>query len=149
MIEVIGVLIRQNKAYVPINAKLEGGGYLQTEPIYTADLTVEDLSEALKRAASKGNPRLPAMSKEDFQKRQDPMLEATGMKNWLALAKHSASYTIAWHNNQATLYISRLDKKGRFETDPSKTKIYPENVSLSIIAETILEDAKRRPELNE
>jgi hypothetical protein len=44
--------------------------------------------------------------------------------------------------------MSRLDKRGRFEADPSKTKVYPENVSLSTIAEAILEDAKGRSELN-
>ena len=149
MIELIGVIIRHNKAYAPINAKMTGGGYLEVEPVYVADLTVEDLTRVFNHVASQGNPQLPSLSKEHFQARKDPMLQATGAKSWKAMARNSASYTIAWHDNQVTLFMSRLDRKGRFEADPSKTRTYPESASLSILAEVILEDAQGRSELTE
>jgi hypothetical protein len=149
MIELIGVLVRHNRAYIPINAKMAGGGYLEVEPVYMANLTIEDLTRVFNHVASQGTPQLPPLSKEYFQARKDPMLQATGAESWKAMAKDSASYSIAWHNNQVTLYMSRLDKKGRFESDPGKTRAYPESVSLSTLAEVILEDAKSRPELTE
>jgi hypothetical protein len=65
------------------------------------------------------------------------------------LAKKGASYSIVWGPDEITLYISRLDKKGRFETDPTKTAKFAKGTSLETIVETILADVRSRPELME
>lgn len=45
------------------------------------------------------------------------MLAAAGVKSWYRLAKGGADYSIFWEEDRIVLYMSRLDKKGRFEVD--------------------------------
>ena len=45
------------------------------------------------------------------------------------------------------LYISQLDHEGRFESDPSKTRTFPKDTPLALVAEVVLGDIRSRPEL--
>ena len=117
------------------------------EPVYTVDSTVDKVLAALEKAIATGHPQIPPPTKEDMEKWQDPILAASGTKSWKQLAKNSASYNIFWAENQIFLYLSRLDKQGRFEPDPKKTKIFPKNTPLRVIVEVILADVNTRPEL--
>jgi hypothetical protein len=63
------------------------------------------------------------------------------------LAKGGASYTIQWGKDDIILYISRLDRKGRFEVDPAKTRTFPKDAALRTLADAILQDVHSRPEL--
>lgn len=91
--------------------------------------------------------QLPIPTKEEWQAREDPMLKVTGTKTWKQMARSVASYSILWHDDEVTLYFSKLDKKGRFETDEDKTRVFPASVSLDEIVEAILEDVKMREKL--
>ena len=82
-----------------------------------------------------------------MQQRKDPILTAVGVKTWNQLAKGGAEYSISWAENQIALYMYRLDKKGRFEPDPNKTKTFPKDTGLRGIVEAILADVNTRPEL--
>jgi len=147
MIEVAGVIVRKGKAYIPVHAKSEGGPYYLIEPVFTVDLTVDDLLAALSNAIAAGHPQIPPPTKEDMKKCQDPILRASGTKSWKQLAKNGASYNIFWSENQTILYMSRLDNQGRFEPDPNKTKTFPKDTEMRVIVEAILADANTRPEL--
>jgi len=43
--------------------------------------------------------------------------------------------------------MSRLDKQGRWEWDPAKTRTFPADTPLPDIIAVILEDMRSRPEL--
>jgi len=128
---------------------MEGGGYLAIEPVFTADLTVDSLTAAFEQVIAAGHPQIPTPTKEEMQRRKDPILKAAGVSSWKRLAQGGASYTIEWKEDTITLYISRLDRKGRFEVDPAKTRTFAQDTSLRTIVEAILEDVRSRPELLE
>ena len=149
MIRVAGAIVRRGKAYLAVDAHMEGGGYLAIEPVFAADLTIDSLTAAFEQVIAIGNPQIPTPTKEEMQKRGDPILKAAGVRSWKELAKGGASYTIEWKEDTITLYISRLDRKGRFEVDPAKTRTFPKETPLRTIVEAILEDIRSRPELLE
>lgn len=147
MIKVAGAIVRRGKAYLAVNAHMEGGGYLAIEPVFTADLTVDSLIATFEQVIAAGHPQIPTPTKEEMQKRKDPILKAAGVRSWRELAKGGADYTIEWKEDTITLYISRLDHKGRFEVDPAKTRTFAKETPLRTIVEAILEDVRSRPEL--
>jgi len=148
MIEVVGVTVRKGKGYIPVHAQIEGGPYFMVEPVFVANLTVDDLVAALEKAIAFGHPQIPPPTQEEMKQRTDPMLAAAGVKSWYQLAKGGADYSIFWSEDRIVLYMSRLDRKGRFESDPNKTKNFGLDTPLQAIVETILADIKTRPELD-
>lgn len=126
---------------------MEGGPYVLVEPIYVVNLGVQEIAEALEKVINTGHPTFPSLTREEWQKRKDPVLKAAGVKSWKALARNGASYTLEWSQDTITLYVSRLDRQGRFETDPAKTRTFPKQTSLETIIEAILDDVRSRPEL--
>lgn len=149
MVKVAGAIVRRGKAYLAVDAHMEGGGYLAIEPVFTAELTVDSLTAAFEQVIAEGNPEIPTPTKEEMQRREDPILKAAGVRSWKELAKGGAAYTILWEEDTITLYISRLDRKGRFEVDPAKTRTFAKDTPLRTIVEAILEDVHSRPELLE
>lgn len=149
MVKVAGAIVRRGKAYLAVEAHMEGGGYLSIEPVFTADLTVDSLTAAFEQVIAAGHPKIPALTGEEIDRRKDPILEAAGVRSWKELAKGGADYTIVWEEDTITLYISRLDRKGRFEVDPAKTRTFAKDTPLRTIVEAILEDVRSRPELLE
>jgi hypothetical protein len=141
------ILVRRGKGYLPTQALIAGGPYVLVEPLYIVNLDVKDMVQALKQVIAAGHPRFPNLTKEQWQKRKDPVLQAAGVRSWKELAKDGASYAIEWDEDRITLYISRLDLKGRFETDPTKTTVFPNQISLETIVGKILEDVHSRSEL--
>lgn len=148
MAQIAGVIIRNNKAYLCVDAQTEAGFYFGIEPVFISNLNVEEFTTAFQKVIAFGHPKIPTPTVEEMKKRRDPILAAAGVKSWKALAQNGASYTISWRENSITLYMSRLDKKGRFETDPGKTRTFSKETPLQTIVEVILADAQSRPELN-
>ena len=144
---VADVIVYKDKVYIPTSARLEGG-HLQIEPVYTASLAAHELAQVLKQVAAAGNPTIPMPTREEFQRRRDPVLNAAGVPSWTALARHGAAYAISWSSSEILLDMSMRDKKGRFVWDPEKTKRWPPETDFQTIAEAILEDARSRPELS-
>jgi hypothetical protein len=144
---VAGVIVRKGKGYVPTEALIERGPYVLAEPVYTVNLNAHEIVQALEQVIATGHPKFPNLTRKEWQKREDPVLKAAGVKNWKELAKRGASYTIEWSEDCVMLYISQLDHKGRFETDPAKTRTFPRDVPLALVVEAVLDDIRSRPEL--
>ncbi len=147
MVEVAGVIIYRDKAYMHVEARIKGNGFLAVEPVFVVDLTTNRLTAAFEQVIAAGHPLIRAPSSLEMKMRSDPILKASGAKNWDQLAKQGASYTISWHQNKITLYISKLDQKGRFVPDLAKTKIFPIETPLSQLVDVILADARSRRNL--
>jgi hypothetical protein len=151
MISNVGVIVHRGKAYVPTYAKMTGemaGAYLTIEPIYVTNLTLDELTETLERVVAAGNPEVPTPTREELERYYSRLLlRAAGVRSWRQLAREGASYGIGWLNNQIELTMSRLDKQGRWEIDPTKTRYFPRDTDIRTIVEAILQDVRSRPEL--
>lgn len=146
-LNVVGIYVWGGKAYLPIQARLESGAFMDIEPVYTASLNAEDLLAAIEKVLAAGHPRLPDPTREEMRRRKDPVLAATKVRSWKELARIGASYDIAWTDKEIRVNMSRLDKKGRWEFDPGKMRIFPPNTPLPDVIAVILEDIQSRPEL--
>jgi len=143
----IGIVVWHGKAYLPVQARLESGAWMDLEPVYIADLNIESLSSVIKKVLAAGHPYLPNPTQEEMRRRKSPILAATGARNWKELAKAGASYSIDWTDKEIQVSMSRLDKRGRWEWDPEKMRAFPPDTPLQEIVATILEDIRSRPEL--
>lgn len=143
MENLVSILILKGKAYIPTDAKIRGDGHLAVEPIYVTALNVRDLTATIEQKLAAGEEEIAMPSREEFKRRKDPILAATKLKSWKALARDAFSYTIDWHNEAITLYLHALDEKGRFTTTPERTVTYPTGTLISTMVEAILADATR------
>jgi hypothetical protein len=146
-ISVVGIYIWRGKAYLPIEAQFESGIFTGIEPVYTANLDMMGLVLAIQKVKEAGHPRLPEPTRDEWLKRKDPVLTATKARSWKELARQGASYTIGWTEHEIRVDMSRLDKMGRWENDPTKIKLFLPGTSLQVIVTTILEDIQSRPEI--
>jgi hypothetical protein len=145
-IQVSGIYVWGGKAYLPAQAQYESGIYVDVEPVYIIDIQADTLKQAIQNVKVARHARIPdPKSREEFLERKSPILSATGARNWKQLAKSGACYDISWSEKEVRINMSRLDKKGRWEYDPSKVRILPPDTSLEEIVEIILDDLKTRP----
>lgn len=145
---VVGIIAWHGRAYVPVIDLYEHGLYVDSEPVYVVALSKEELVKAVRAVKDAGHKIIPRpKSREEFLARKDPVLATTGAKSWKNLAKTGASYTIDWALDKIQLDMSRLDKKGMWEYDPEKKRLFPPDTSIEEIVEIILEDVKTRPEI--
>lgn len=140
---VAGVLIYKDQAFVPTTSQVELGPYFDTDPIEVVLLDAQSLADALGRAIVRGNPKIPPVNYAEY-KRNDPTLKATSAKSWKALARVGASYGVIVDENEIALYISKLDKQGRFVDDNEKTQRFSRDTDLVVIANAILTDWRSR-----
>jgi len=147
--QAVTIYVWRGKAYLPVQGRFESGIWVGLEPVQVADLSEDGLVTAIQRVQAAGHPQLPNPTREEWQKRKDPVLAATKARSWKALARAGASYSVDWTDDKIRLDISEVDKKGRWEQDPQKVRIFPIDTSLQAITKAILEDIRSRPELLE
>lgn len=99
----------------------------------------------MKKAGHKTIP--DPKTRDEFLARKDPILAASGARNWKQMAKTGASYSIDWTEKEVHIDMSRLNKNGVWEYDPEKKRILPPDTSIEEIVEIILEDVETRPEV--
>ncbi|HEX9116630.1 MAG TPA: hypothetical protein VGA61_11220, partial [Anaerolineae bacterium] len=143
----LSVIVYKGKAFVPTSYEVDKGLYRTDEPIRVVKLDLEALQSALEDAFQLGNPPYNRQLHERARSHKDVVLQATHATSWLALARHGYSYGIAWRTIEAVLAVSRVDEKGRFVDDPSKTQHFAPDTSMKVIAEAILADMSARPEV--
>ena len=148
MIQVAHILLRKGKAYLPTEGQVEGGGaFVQIDPVLITEIASDAIAEALAQIAAIGHPTIPNILRDEWKQRKDPLLTATRVRSWSALARTSASYNITWESHQITLMLHALDAKGRFAATPERAKIFTESVSLRELAEHIVTDVAQLPQL--
>lgn len=143
----VSIVVYRDKAYLPVLARLESGMGVLTEPVFTAELKVDKLVAAIKKVIEARQQTLPDPTREEWQKRQDPVLAATRARSWKALARNGASYGIEQTDNTIRVDMSYTDKKGRWQNDPEKVRLFSKDTSLEEVVEVILADVRSRPEV--
>lgn len=143
----VSFVVYRGKAYLPVQARFESGIWVGVEPVFTAELKVNKLVAAIRKVIQAGHQTLPDPTREEWQQRKDPVLVATKARSWKALARNGASYGIDQLNDKIRVDMSYTDKKGRWQNDPEKVRIFPKDTPLEEIVEVILADAHSRPEV--
>ena len=150
MIRIAGFVVREGKAYACVPAQTEAGFYVDTEPVFVTDLEADKLLATLGELIALGHPSIPTPTAKEMQTRAGLIPSAAGVSSWKRLAQGGASYSIQWGKGDAiTLFISRLDEKGRFEWDPDKTRTFSGDTPLRAVVGVILEDVHSREDLTE
>ncbi len=144
---VVGIYVWRGKAYLPVQAQFESGIYVDVEPVYTANLSVEDLVSAAEKVLAHGIAHLPNPTREEWRRHKSPILAATRASSWKALARNGTSYDIGWGDKEIRLDMSRLNKDGTWEFDPTRVRTFPPGTPLADIMAIVLEDIRSRPEL--
>jgi hypothetical protein len=137
----VGIIIWNGKAFLPSIAKFPSGIFVHIPPVYMTELNTLELIPVIEQVLTTDIPLLPEPTKGEWKDRKDPLLKATKAKSWIELAKYGASYGIEWiPSGEIRLEISRVDKKGRWEIDPTKDFLFPPGTPLEKIVELILVD---------
>jgi hypothetical protein len=143
----VGITVWKARAYLPSYAQHKSGTIIQVDPVYVTGLNEAELSSAVEKVLSSDIKVLPNPTKEEWKKRKDPLLAATGAKSWLELARKGGSYGIEWIPQGIRLDISRVDKKGRWEIDPAKVQIFKLDTPIKELIKVILDDVRTKPNL--
>jgi hypothetical protein len=144
---VVGIYVYGGKAYLPVQARIKAGIFVDVEPVYSANLTVEDLVSAAEKVLAHGIAQIPDPTREEMRRHERPILDATKVSSWRALARKGTSYDVSWTDEAILLNMSRLTTKGAWEFDPEKMRTLPLGTTLPDIIAFILEDIATRPEL--
>jgi hypothetical protein len=147
----LSVIVRAGKAYVPTVGDAEIA-HVDTEPVYSSSLSLEELTGILEKAYRNGNPKVPRPPGDKLYNlpKPYPLLKAAKVGSWKKLAEGGAAYDITLRSEDVILYISKNDKKGRFLWDhPDKTKVFHPEVSMKEVVQAILDDVNSRPELRQ
>lgn len=143
----VNICVYHGKAFLPVQAKFESGIWTDIEPIFIAELNVDELVAAIEKVIDAGHPILPDPTREEWQKRKSPLLKVTKAPSWKVLARNGASYSIYNKNNKIRVDMSYTDKKGRWQNDSDKVQIFPKETSLAEIVKIILDDVYSRSEI--
>lgn len=145
----VGIVIWHGKAYLPCQARIEAGMWMDIEPVYVTDVDGEGLKSAVEKVLAFGHPLLPNPTLEEVKRLKSPLLSATKARSWKELARTGTSYGIYWTDQQIRVDMSYRDKQGRWQNDPAKVRIFPLDTSLEEIIAAILDDIQTRPEVVE
>jgi predicted metal-dependent phosphotriesterase family hydrolase len=145
--KLVGISVWRGKAYLVSHVLTKSGVFLDAEPVYIAKIDIDELAAAAKSVLSVGIRVVPDPTREEIRRAGSPLLKATKARSWKQIASTGANYEIAWTDENAQVRMSRLDKQGRWEWDPTKTKILPVDTPLRDILKLILADIESRAEV--
>lgn len=145
----VNLVVWNGKAYLPCQARIEAGMWMDIEPVYVADVDVGSLKSAVENVLAFGHPLLPNPTQEEVKKLRSPLLSATKARSWKELAQTGASYGIDWTDQRIRVDMSYRDKQGRWQNDPAKVRLFPLETALEDVLAVILADIHTRPEVFE
>ncbi len=144
MIEVAGIFIWGNKAYLPVLGKTEVGFFWEAGPLLTAELTVDALTAALEEIVQLGNPPMRHPTQAEFR-RLTPVQRAIGIRSWKKMAQAGViRFGIWWTKEKIIVAFSPRQAKDVQEIDYAHQKEFPLDTPLRVIAEFILQEVQAR-----
>lgn len=140
------VIVANNQvAHMPSVGQKRSGLWLIIDPVLTVPMNVEELTRAIEARLSLEHPRLDDSAMPPKTWRDDPLLRATNSRSWKQMAAKWFNYTISWSDRSIEVTMSRLDGRGRWEFDPSKTLQLPLDTPIEKIVSRIIDDVCSRP----
>jgi hypothetical protein len=113
---------------------------IDAEPVYITGVDIGEMEKVIENVLLTPRPRISDLTRDEWKKRKDPVLIATGAKSWKELARKGSSYNIGWSDKQKRLDIARVDKQGKWEFDPEKVRVFSVSTPLEKILKIILDD---------
>lgn len=144
MYKAITVYVWHGRAYLPVQGRVERGAWTNLDPVHVAQLNEADLVHAMQEVLAVGHPMVTEEEWEAMKQKSDSLLKATKARSWKQLAKEGAAYSIAILPDQAVLYITMVNRQGKWEFDPAKTTTFAPDTNLSVLAQVILDDVRSR-----
>lgn len=147
---VVAIIAWHGKAYLPCYGRVKPDFYREIGPVYVVDINEGELLPALQKVLAAGLPHISGSrtrEEADRLERGASTLEVTKARSWKELAKAGAAYVILGSDKEIRVEMSRLDRKGWWEFDPEKRRIFPPDAPLEEIVAVILEDIRSRPEV--
>jgi hypothetical protein len=146
----VSIIVWEGKAYFPAQGQFESGIRVDLEPVYIADLNVDDLVSAAKKVLAHGVEELPNLTRAEWQqwhRRKNPILAAAKASSWRAIVRKGTTYNIGWSDKGIRLDMALPGKGSGWEYDAAKVRIFPPETPLAVIMTVVLEDIRSRPEL--
>jgi hypothetical protein len=143
-IQIAQIIIWNDKAFVPSNARVPSGLFTSIEPVFEVNPTLDELVPVVQKVLFSKPKSLPQLTREEIKTQQGLLPKITGAHSWKKLGQQGISYIIELTNKGFLVEMSRLDAKGRWEYDPNKRTTFALNTDLSIVIQAILEDLKTR-----
>lgn len=144
-IKIAVIVICDNKAFIPTEARYSNGLFTDVEPVYVAEISLTEITHIVQSVLSTEPTLLPELAKEDLKVHQNLLPKVTGTRSWKRLCQTCISYVIEISPKGLLLEMSRLDKKGRWEFDPSKRTQFAPGTDLSVVIRAVLKDLENRP----
>lgn len=138
------IIIRKNKAFIPVLGKTDSGLFVGINPIFVTKVEINEIKDALLQVNDLGHPRVQILTSEDRKFHAKTMLRATGAKSWKELGRTGYCYTLSGNEKSGYLYISRLDEKGRWEYDPEKEHAFSLDTPIENVIQIIIDDYHSR-----
>ena len=129
---------------------ISSGIFTSVEPVLSVNLTLGELTSAVGTvlATEEGHPHLPNPTRDEAQKRNDPVLmaaKASTLKERMSGGGLEQDF-MEWQGRRCRI-CHVYDKKGRWEFDPAKVRVFPLDTPLGEVLAVVLEDIRSRPEL--
>lgn len=141
------IVVWRGKAYLPVRGQFKSGIRVDLEPVYTADLNVDDLVSAAHKVLAHGVAELGDLRPDEWRGGKDPILAAAKASSWRAVVRSGTAYSLGWSDKGIRLDMALPGKGSGWEYDPAKVRIFPPETPLADIMAVILEDIRSRPEL--
>jgi len=144
MIEVAGIFIWHDRAYLPVLGKTEVGFFWEAGPLLTSELTVDALTRALEKIVELGNPLMRHPTQTEFRK-LTPVQKALGMRSWKKMAQAGVIRCgIWWMSDKILVAFSPRDAKDVQEIDFANQREFPRDTSPRAIVEYVLQEVNAR-----
>lgn len=123
--------------YVPTVAQAEAGPRLGIDPVAVVSVTdTEALQRAIKEAMSKGNPIIPAVTRDTFPK--PVVLKYAKVKSWSAFERGTLLWTIVAKAGNYEIKPGRKRPDRGWEDDPEKIESLPPGTTLDEVAKRVV-----------
>ena len=140
------VIIYNNKAFTFTILRADGVPHY-SEPVYTTNLNIAELTEVLNIAIKEKNPEFSNTDLDnEWIKSSKILIKYTHAKSQKQLVKNSLCYYLLWEEN--ILHVS-MSEWGSWDIDyvNNRNKILPADTDMNTIAKIIIDDALSHPEV--
>jgi len=128
----------KNRVLIPTQSRMEGGGYLATNPVAGHDISDEQgIARSIAQAIVMGNPVVPHTSRGAWP--ESVLIAAAGMKSQAALERCSATWAVGCDGTQWHIYPAKPNAKGKWEMDATKVETHPADIPAEQLAERMVE----------
>lgn len=137
----VSIVIYRDRVFLPRQGRHLDGFWVDMEPVITSTLDITNLSRAINDTLQMGHP---PTKRGDVSRKDDPVVKATGAKDWYELTSIAESYGIKWKEDSIWVYMYYRDELGRWLGDEERSRKLAPDTPLEEIIGLILEDYSQR-----